>query len=104
MARKRRTKTNVMKYACMVTVALCAVELVLWWVAPGYSVIGGVLILIVTMAAILPFWALGEQFRFSFGKSRYLTRTERKRLRHQRKTQADGKPILGRETPEQHDR
>ncbi|MDP6543210.1 MAG: hypothetical protein QGH60_04415 [Phycisphaerae bacterium] len=104
MVRKHQPKTSIIKRACILTVTLFAIELVLWRAAPGQTVVGWVVISIVPLAVILTFWALGEQFLFSFGKSRYLTRTERKRLRHQRKNKPAGDNILGRELPEQPER
>ncbi len=106
MARKYRKSISVMARIC----AVIAVLLITVWILVEGGFWSGhfVGLIELILAAMLPLalllWALVEQFGFSFGKSRYLTRTERKRLQHQRKNKTAGKRILGRKIPDQHDR
>ncbi len=104
MARKYRPKPNVMKSLCCYLLVLLAIALGLWGTLLGSTSVPVMIGTSVLVAFVLTFWALGEHFLFSFGKSRYPTRTERKRLRHQRKKKAGGGKILGREIPERDDR
>jgi hypothetical protein len=106
MVRKRQRNSGVVKYVCC---AVFVLLVVLWvFVSDGFlagTTIGWVVVIVAAAAPLaLILWALIEQFRFSFGKSRFLTRTQRKRLLHQRKNKVDEKIILGRKIPEQHDR
>jgi len=104
MARKRRTKPSAIKTVfCAVFVMLTA-YLGIWCSLSGEASVSMMMTFCGMVVLILVFWFLGEHFRFSFGKPRYLTRAERKRLRHQRKNKAGDKIILGRRIPEQNDR
>jgi hypothetical protein len=102
MVRKYRPKPNVMKSLCNYLLVLLAIALGLCGTLLGNKNVPVMIGTSVLAVFVLTFWvlALGEHFMFSFGKSRYLTRTERKRLRHQRKKKAGGENILGREIPE----
>ncbi|MDP7290378.1 MAG: hypothetical protein QGH94_20515, partial [Phycisphaerae bacterium] len=71
----------------------------------GTLIVGWVVVASVALTLVWVLWAVGQQFLFSFGKSRYPTRTERKRMQHQKKTGRDDKTeILERKIPEQRDR
>ena len=90
MAQKRRPHTSIVKQLSIAGMVVCVVWLGFWAATGGFNSPN---LLFLTPIAVgvfaMTFWAFGEQFMFSFGKSRHLTRTEKKRLRHQRKKSDD---------------
>ncbi len=103
MTRKHSKNSAVLKRLRVTATVLYVAGMAIWAATLGFGdtnlwfltpVVSGVL--------LVAFWAMGEQFVFSFGKSRYLTRTEKKRLRHQRKKgKGDAAAeVLGRKIPQ----
>jgi hypothetical protein len=90
MAGKRPLQTSIVKRLGIAGMVVCVVGLG-FWVATDEALNPLFLCPLVAGVFAITFWALGEQYMFSFGKSRYLTRTEKKRLRHQRK-KGDNQP------------
>ena len=84
MAGKRPLHTSIVKRLGVAGMVVCVVGLG-FWAATDEALNPLFLCPLVAGVFAMTFWALGEQYMFSFGKSRYLTRTEKKRLRHQRK-------------------
>jgi hypothetical protein len=104
MPRKYRTKTSVVKILLFSVFVMLTAFLGIWC-SLAREENGFVLMTFAGMVLlVLAFWYLCEYFQFSFGKSRYMTGAERRRMRHQRKNKAGGKKILGRKIPEQHER
>jgi len=103
MNRKPRTRTSVWKHLGFAALVLLIIALVLWgalwdvWFCPVTVVFS------VFAALVLAFWALLEHLGYSFGKSRYPTRTERQRMRHQRNKDKGGEKVLGRDITDRRD-
>ncbi|MDP6546694.1 MAG: hypothetical protein QGH60_22190 [Phycisphaerae bacterium] len=94
-----------MKHVCCAVLVLCVIGLAFWCSEFGGEATPVIAGFFVMAAFGLAFWALVEQLWFSFGRPRYLSRTERKRLLHRRKkNKTGGETILGRKIPEQRDR
>jgi hypothetical protein len=102
MARKAPNRSGVVKRLYVPVAVLCVVAAAVWTATDGFGYFPLPFLTPFVVAVLaIAFWALGEQFLFSFGKSRYLTRTEKKRLKHQRKKKKgdDAAKVLGRKIP-----
>jgi hypothetical protein len=104
MPRKHRTKTNIVKIFLFSIFVMLTAFLGIWCSLSREANVSMMMTFCGMMILILAFWYLCEHFQFTFGKPRYQTRAEQKRIRHQRKNKASGKTILGRKIPEQHNR
>ena len=105
MARKRQPHTNIVKRLGVAGMVVCVVGLGFWCATEGFSALTFLFLTPIAAGVLaIAFWAFGEQFMFSFGKSRHLTRIEKKRLRHQRKKSDGGTKILGQKIPDRDDR
>jgi len=100
---KRQRQNNSIIYIGVGIVAVLAAIRVGLIDSATSGIVGWVIILGMGLTGLWILWALGRQFFSSFGKSRYPTRTERKRMRHQRKEKPSSRNVLGREMPEQND-
>ena len=85
MVRTPRTKSRSVKQIGYAALALLVIGLVIWCIVPNDTYRPWLAWFFLAGTLGLAFWALYEQSVFSCGKSRYPTRTERKRLLHQRK-------------------
>jgi len=109
MARKRPKRSSVIKRLCVIAAVLGVVAAAHWAATMRIDdthnwILTPSVALVVMSVLAIALWAMGEQFWFSFGKSRYLTRTEKKRLQHQRKKGDGATEILGRKIPQKNRR
>ncbi|MBT3202186.1 MAG: hypothetical protein HN350_19965 [Phycisphaerales bacterium] len=100
MTRKTKTPTSVWVYLWRAVLVLLVLALLIGCAMLLESMVLMGSSIFLTFAVV--FWALIAHLGFSFGKSRYPTRTERKRMRHRKKNKGDEK-VLGRDIRDRRD-